>query len=99
MKKWIIVLIVLLVSTKWCSAQEFDVNEARPAITKYKIVSVEFNFVDKVAVANLWLLDAGGNHLAGTAVAITGVQFDTLLNNISIDKTALTNAIKTKMGK
>lgn len=98
MKKLFLIATFLLASTI-CSAQEFNVNEARPAIAKYKITTVEFNFVEKVAVANIVMLDGDGNIVGQTAIGINGPQFDTLLNNINIDKQALTAAIKNKMGK
>lgn len=101
MRKWLILAIVMLASTR-CSythAQEFDVNEARSAIVKYKIVSVELNFQEKIAVANIVLLDSGNNIVGQTAISATGAQFDGLLTTITLDKPALTQAIKTKLGK
>lgn len=101
MKKMFIILTILLAAiwSQKANAQEFSVNEARKAITKYKVVSVDFNFASKTAVVNLWALDSDGINTGNWSESFVGVDYDTLLSAVKLDQNALTTAIKQKAGK
>lgn len=96
--KMLILSIVLLASTV-CYAQEFTVNESRPAITKYKIASLDINFIDRNANATVQALDADANVVSSQGVYFTGTAYTAFINALGVDATALVTAIKTKTGK